>query len=28
VAQFARVQPPSYFYRTLMSRLKGEGCDC
>lgn len=28
VAQFARVQPPSYFYRTLMSRLKGEGGDC
>ena len=27
VALFARVQPPSYFYRTLMSRLKGEGCD-
>jgi len=25
VAQFARVQPPSYFYRTLMARLKGEG---
>lgn len=27
VARFARVQPPAYFYRTLMSRLKGEGCD-
>lgn len=27
VALFARLQPPSYFYRTLMSRLKGEGCD-
>ncbi len=27
VASFARVQPPSYFYRTLMARLKGEGCD-
>jgi NAD+ kinase len=26
VALFARVQPPSYFYRTLMSRLQGEGC--
>jgi NAD+ kinase len=23
VAKFARVQPPTYFYRTLMSRLKG-----
>ncbi|MCS7055109.1 MAG: NAD(+)/NADH kinase [Thermoflexales bacterium] len=27
VAVFARVQPPSYFYRTLMARLKGEGCE-
>jgi NAD+ kinase len=26
VALFARVQAPSYFYRTLMARLKGEGC--
>jgi NAD+ kinase len=25
IAQFARVQPASYFYRTLMARLKGEG---
>ncbi len=23
-ARFARVQPPAYFYRTLMARLKGE----
>lgn len=27
VAVFARVQPPAYFYRTLMARLKGEGCE-
>lgn len=27
VAAFARVQPPSYFYRTLMARLQGEGCE-
>jgi NAD+ kinase len=26
VALFARVQPPSYFYRTLMARLQGEVC--
>jgi NAD+ kinase len=27
IARFARVQPPTYFYRTLMSRLKPESCD-
>lgn len=27
VALFARVQPPSYFYRTMMARLKGEECE-
>jgi NAD+ kinase len=27
VASFARVQAPSYFYRTLMSRLQGEPCE-
>jgi NAD+ kinase len=26
-ARFARVQPPAYFYRTLMARLKGEDCE-
>jgi NAD+ kinase len=26
-AMFARVQPASYFYRTLMARLKGEECE-
>lgn len=27
LARFARVQPPTYFYRTLMSRLKQEPCE-
>ena len=27
LARFARIQPPSYFYRTLMSRLKQEPCE-
>ncbi len=26
-ARFARVQPPQYFYRTLMTRLKQEPCE-
>jgi NAD+ kinase len=27
LARFARTQPPAYFYRTLMSRLKQEPCE-
>jgi NAD+ kinase len=27
IARFARVQPPNYFYHTMMSRLKPEPCD-
>ncbi|MCS7061618.1 MAG: NAD(+)/NADH kinase, partial [Anaerolineae bacterium] len=27
LARFARVQPPTYFYRTLMARLKQEPCE-